>query len=357
MDKKQRVADWLEGNSKGPYKLQLNPTNRCNLSCRFCWLRDFEDIDYEQEVTNSRLLELVTEASEIGIQELEITGGGEPSMRPDLLRDLILKSKRKGLSGSLITNGTRLSNQLLEAIVTSGWDTVIVSLDGAQADTHDRLRGVKGSFSSTVEDLTRLSRLKTDKTSLCVHFVLCRENYQELEAMVELIDDIGADNFFVEPMVELTENYQPAKQLKIGEKDIDRAFTRVKKARSLATALDIGHNLDDLSKDLITRTNESDKMIKEEQTESGDFPPCFKPWYNLVMRPGGEVGPCCLFDESEASPNVKESSLKDIWFGKRFQQLRQTMKSGELANYCNKCNPSQIVDNREIKRYLSQQNR
>lgn len=352
MGKKQRVAKWLAGDRKGPYKLQLNPTNRCNLACEFCWLRDFEEIDYEQEVAASRTLELVTEAAELGVKELEITGGGEPSMRPDLLRKLILKTKREGLNGSLITNGTRLNKNLLTAIVSSGWDTVIVSLDGATGETHDQLRGSKGAFRRTLENLSRLASLSGDKIQLCVHFVLCRQNYDELEEMVRLIDEVNADNLFIEPMVELTQGYQPAKDLKIGEKEIDEAFNHLKKAKRIAKRLDIGHNFNDLSKKLIKETNDADKVLEEDQKETPGLPLCFKPWHNLVMRPGGEVGPCCLFDESESSPNVKHSKLKDIWFGEHFQQLRDKMKQGEIPSYCDKCNPSQIVENKEIRDHL-----
>lgn len=118
MSKKQRVADWLAGKERGPYKLQLNPTNRCNLACKFCWLRDFENIDYGQEVSDRRILELVPEAAEAGVQEIEITGGGEPLMRKGLVLSLMHKIKQEERRGNLTTNGTLIdqtaSNSLLD---------------------------------------------------------------------------------------------------------------------------------------------------------------------------------------------------------------------------------------------------
>lgn len=354
MEKKvvNRIRKWKNGGSPGPYKIQLNPTNRCNLECRFCWQRTGDEIDYS-EVKDERYLNLIDEAKSLGTQEIEITGGGEPLMRKSIVLQLIEKIKSKGMEGKLITNGTDFKKEDLQKVVNCGWDEVVFSVDGLE-ETHEYLRQVDGCFGETVSSMKKLESLRDGKPKVTLHMVLCKENYDELVETVKLAKECGCDNFFVEPVVTLAFDTGMGKDLKMTEEEIEKAVENAESAKREAENKGLNHNLGDLREELISRTNEMDEVVKKDASEAEmegiKGAACYEPWYNMIIRPEGDVGPCCMFDNQ--GPKIQENSLEEVWFGKYFNEIRERMVNHEMLSFCSKCNPSQVSDNREIRRVL-----
>ena len=58
----KRILEWKNGEKIGPFEVQFNPTNRCNLKCKFCWLRDFDKsgANYE-ELSMKKYKEMINE--------------------------------------------------------------------------------------------------------------------------------------------------------------------------------------------------------------------------------------------------------------------------------------------------------
>ena len=95
-------------------------------------------------------------------------------------------------------------------------------------------------------------------------------------------------------------------------------------------------------------------IIKEDKSDNKHHAlfsvPCYEPWYNMIIRPNGRVGPCCMFDFS--GEYCHDKSLKEIWFGNYFNKVRESLLKKELPSYCSNCNPSQIVNNERIRKEL-----
>lgn len=348
----ERIEGWERGEKPGPYSIQLNPTNRCNLECRFCWQRTDEKIDYT-EISYDRYMDLVEEAAALDVQEIEITGGGEPLMRKDLVVDLIKKIKKHGMKGKMITNGTDLDRDSLQEIVESEWDEIVFSIDGPE-EVHDYLRQVEGCFQDTIDSMEKLKELKSGKLPITtLHMVLCNRNFDLVKETVGIADSTGCDNFFVEPIVTLAFDTDIGERLKMNKEETEEALENIKEAKELAERKSINHNLDSLESELIESTNDMDEVIREEGEEekSGILGSvCYEPWYNMVIRPEGDVGPCCMFDNK--GPKIMENSLEGIWFGEYFEEIRNGLKNNELLSFCSKCNPSQVSRNREIRSRL-----
>jgi MoaA/NifB/PqqE/SkfB family radical SAM enzyme len=79
--------------------------------------------------------------------------GGEPFCRPDIL-EIIRAYKKFGLNVNMSTNGLLIKNEDIPAI--SEMEVVLsVSLDGASAETHDRIRG-RGSWEKLIGKINKL---------------------------------------------------------------------------------------------------------------------------------------------------------------------------------------------------------
>jgi MoaA/NifB/PqqE/SkfB family radical SAM enzyme len=346
-----RVQSWKKGIPQGPFKLQFNPTDRCNLGCIFCWQRDTSRVSYENEVSTKRYIELVKEADGLGVKDVQITGGGEPFCRPKTTLRLMGELKKCKMRGSLITNGTLLKDKDIKNIVSIGWDEVIFSLDSPKSEIHDFLRNQKGSFDKTVNAIKRFNQYK-NKPKLCIHFVLCNKNYNQLPELIELANNLNIKNVFIEPIVTVTETVDTGEKLKLTKKQLKELPKFAGKAFNLCRDYHIENNMERfLELKLTEKTNKMDKIIKESSKKSKGFNPlCFEPFYNLIIRPNGRVGPCCMFDYSGEYCHHK--SLKDIWFGKHFTKVREKLLRKELMGYCSKCNPSQVVTNIKIREEL-----
>jgi len=84
-----------------PRHLQLAPTNRCNLQCSFCSCRS---IDRSEELTHRQLREIVEVARRLGVRGITLTGGGEPTLHPNIC-DLIYDIAFTGMSIGIVSNG------------------------------------------------------------------------------------------------------------------------------------------------------------------------------------------------------------------------------------------------------------
>lgn len=114
-----------------PFVLAVSPTMRCNYNCQGCYSRGrLED----NELSTDELNTLFSEAEDLGIHSIVLTGG-EPLLRHDML-DLIARHRR--LLFFLITNGSLVTPDIACSIVRSANAIPLVSLEGSADHTDER---------------------------------------------------------------------------------------------------------------------------------------------------------------------------------------------------------------------------
>jgi pyruvate-formate lyase-activating enzyme len=130
----------------------LEPTNRCNRSCRHCFRNKADPVGFLPLETVDDIL---SQAVPLGFKAVCLTGG-EVTLYPHL-EDLLRLIAARGFDFTLVTNGHRFPEQvlplLLEPEVRERLSSVCFSLDGVRAETHDGLRGPK-SFREVIEGMT-----------------------------------------------------------------------------------------------------------------------------------------------------------------------------------------------------------
>ncbi len=123
-------------------------TLACDLSCRHCGSRAGKA--RPDELTTKEAVDLVRQMHELGVQEVTLIGG-EAYLHEGWL-DVIREVRRLGMTCTMVTGGRGLTRELAREAALAGVESVSVSLDGDEA-THDRLRGVPGSYASAVAAL------------------------------------------------------------------------------------------------------------------------------------------------------------------------------------------------------------
>lgn len=140
--------------SKSSARILWEVTGRCNLNCRHCLYFEHgkqvsEDLTFEQ------MLAILDEISIDGSIRFLWLSGGEPLMRKDIVA-LCGEITKRGLVPSLSTNGTLLTEERAVTLYRAGVRYVHLSLDGADAPTHDYLRGTSGAFERTLQGMDYL---------------------------------------------------------------------------------------------------------------------------------------------------------------------------------------------------------
>ena len=159
-------------------------TKACLLSCRHCRATALpEAMPGELDTAEgSRLLQQVAGFGKP--YPIVILTGGDCLMRSDLL-GLTTQARQLGLTVALSPSVTpRLTPQTLAPFLDLGVKVVSISLDGATAATHDRVRGIVGHFDATI---TALTWLRQAGCKVQVNTTVMRENVEELADVAALM--------------------------------------------------------------------------------------------------------------------------------------------------------------------------
>lgn len=304
-----------------PKYVVLELTRKCNNKCKYCYtVWSEKSTGYSKfggkELTTNEIKQIITKLqNELPLESIGISGG-EPTLRQDLPEILSYISK-KGLGAAIITNGTKLNDELVHATIHE--KTVYqVTLLSHHKEIHDQLAGRKGAWDEAVNGMISI---KQAGGNLAVVFVATKLNYIDLTKTAQLALVLGAQSFMYNRMNLSAHNIHFANQLlptpeMIGE--------------NLESLEDIGekYSLNIVVSVVLEPCAVPLKNYKHVQI--GWCPSCGENSY-FTIDPEGNIRIC------NHSPvilgNIKKDSLKDIYLFHPYVQNFRT----ELPEECKKC--------------------
>jgi len=167
----------------------LEVTRRCTLACRHC-RGDSRNERYTDELTLAEIKALLDNITSFANPIIIITGG-EPLTRPDVF-DIAAYSSSSGFRTVLATCGHMLDDTTVEKLIDAGISRISVSLDGADAVTHDDFRGVEGAFDNAIQGL---GIARAHGLDFQINSTLTTLNIGELESIHCLAVELGAVGF------------------------------------------------------------------------------------------------------------------------------------------------------------------
>jgi len=170
-------------------RLYFYLTEGCNLACRHCWLSPKFDPSGNRYPTLSVELfkAAIQEAKPLGLTNVKLTGG-EPLLHPQF-KTLLEIIRNEDLALTIETNGILCTPEIADEICKVPERFVSVSIDGADAATHDWIRGVQGSFEQAK---IAVQNLIMAGTSPQVIMSVMRCNADQVDEVVRLAKDLGA---------------------------------------------------------------------------------------------------------------------------------------------------------------------
>lgn len=315
---------------------QIHLTNKCNLRCIFCDVSNLETKDLSDE----KWEEIVQDLCDLKPFNLTISGGGEPLFRPQLLMRIIKLVKEKGIKTSVITNGTLVSQKLAREIVESQCDEWRESIHTPFSKVDKFIRGksyLLRSFRGIRWIAKWKEKLNTNLPKLVIFMTLTKFNIYHIPAMIKKANSLKVNSILLR-MVNPPTNERVYPTIFQRENVVKNLGDYRKMANKYGIKLELAFS----SKDILQR-------------DGGDIT-CLIPFHELVIFADGRVSVCCNFIKdginSPAIESLRNKSLKEIWFGEKFNDFRRKMLKGIKIKRCKECTPDFKTTEREYRRRL-----
>ena len=154
----------------------------CNMRCGFCFAT-FQDVKREMDIPKGHLpkedcISVVDQIAEFGFEKINFAGG-EPTLCP-WLPDLIARAKEYGIITSIVTNGSRITDQWLDNL-NGCLDWIGLSIDTVDPEKLIRLgRAIGGRIPIAEEKyLDIIGEIKRHEIRLKINTVVTSVTWEE----------------------------------------------------------------------------------------------------------------------------------------------------------------------------------
>jgi radical SAM protein with 4Fe4S-binding SPASM domain len=179
-------------NLPGTFILEL--TRRCNNGCLYCYTAwNAPSLGYapnrrEDEMTLAEIKNMIARLQdEVNLKTIGLSGG-EPLLRQDVIPDLIAFIRNQGIAVFLITNGTRLTDEMAK-VLAENQAACEITLLSFKKEVHDKLAGRIGARDEAIAGITN-ARLHGVNPAVVI--VATKLNFMDLYRTAELAIGLGA---------------------------------------------------------------------------------------------------------------------------------------------------------------------
>lgn len=359
-DKEQLARGIRDGVAYGgPYHAEIHPADRCNIDCFFCSTASIRGTD---ELSTTRIEELLRELREAGTRSIRLSGGGEPLFHRNI-RGVLRAIAASGIPiENLTTNAILLGEEIADLLIAARCDQITISLNTADAESYARMMQTPArNFERVVANVRALAARPQPRPAINVQFLVWKENFRSIRRMYELARELGADSIFfsglafLQPEQKMSEE-ETGEMIALYEEVVRRdEYRRIDAINSLEQ--DLGPRLAamnarisaarggamarlsrfvtrrDLSwREKLTHRRKMAAARRLEEQEAGLAEPCLIGWHSLVIRTSGIVAPCCIL-QSAPLGDLRTQSLREVWFGEPYaafrRELARMLREGE----------------------------
>ncbi len=344
-----------------PFQVVWDVTHRCNLRCQHCYASAGKPM--EDELTTDEALDLIDRLARMGVAVIAFSGG-EPLVRPDILQ-LIRHARDCGIYVALATNGTLITPEKARQLHEAGAEYVQISIDGADAKTHDEFRGIQGCFERT---LVGVRNAVAEGFFVNISTTATKANYEQIPKIIDLCNELGVNwvmayNFVPTGRAQnITENdlspqeredllhmlFEKNKTSRCQVLTTAPQFARValqhtRASNSGPNAVD-GEDVDFCSGgQTMVPTHFCNMEVDGALFGLTEFVGgCGAGRFYMAIRANGDIDPCVFFPKTVG--NVRTSDLEDLWLhNELFEDLRNKDKidgscgSCEFRYHCGGC--------------------
>lgn len=303
-----------------PVKLIVEPFNGCNLHCPLCPTGRMIT-DRKIDVLTFDLFRKAVDPLSKYLYEVYLYNWGEPFMNRELFKFIRHCSQRQ-IRTIVSSNLTLFETGMMDELLTSGLDTLIISLDGSSSQTYLQYRR-GGDFDKVVSNMRSIlkerNRRKQVNPKVIWQFIVFSFNEHEIPGAVRQAREDGLDEIrFISSFSNMEEmafqdNGQKRSQLKYYTPS-DRRF----------------------------------HLFPTAEANKGGFQmQCDYLWGQISLRTDGGIAPCCgSYYKGDDFGSLIGVDIIEVWNNDKYRKARRGIKSGgifqsgTICDYCLKNNPA-----------------
>ncbi|MBN2407414.1 MAG: tetratricopeptide repeat protein [Elusimicrobia bacterium] len=321
-----------------PLGLAVCLTNKCNLRCIMC------DVWQTPAELSAKIVAEIRDLFRYAV--LVSWLGGEAFMSGAFRGMFEYASSFEELKQCIITNGLLIDEDWAALVMNTNTDLVI-SIDSVRKNTYEKIRaGAK--FEDLLAKLELINKYRnTDGEKpragkkLTMQLVLLKENYRELDEVMEFMKKHGMNKLQILPLKNSIGDGNSF-YLDRGVRDtVSRSLGYMKEQADeygieLASGLPVvkDDGVPD-SEDAAGRENRPEDAAKEQKCSP---PICLLPWQLMNIDARGIVNSYCFCPEYKIG-DANKNTLAEIWNSQKMSALRgEMLEKGHLSI----CNPSCI---------------
>lgn len=338
-------------------RVYIEPSSRCNLNCRTCIRRTWDEPLGDMDMGVFR--KLLAGLKELPHLESAMLGGfGEPTLHPAIV-EMTASLKALGLRTEMVSNGTLLEDPLLEGLKKARLDRLWVSFDGVEDLNYQRVRE-GASFRALIKKLRRLRGLNRSGGHVIkvgVAFVITRKNVADLGGIETLAKRCDADRVSLTNVMPYTPEME--KEMACGE-----AMTLGTLSSGPGTGIDLPRlDLNEASKEGLWRlAGGFGKLSLMGRGIGARVDECrFVRERCTFVRWDGKVAPCMALlhshelhflgyqrsNKSHSFGDLSARGLKDIWESGNYAAFREKVRGFDFSP-CHVCGGCGLAEeNRE----------
>lgn len=310
------TVDWL------PVKMDYEVSAVCNFRCTMCLMSEI--YDHKRPMMTYDQFRQSFDAQP-GLVEVKLQGVGEPLLNKDFFKMAEL-CVENDVWARTTTNGSLLHlDENYKRIVDCGLGEIQVSVDGATAETYEKIRR-GGQFVHVVENVTKMNTYAHEKGEAwrtSCWMLVQRENRHEVESMV----DLAAKMKFTRLVYSIAisswgkDNWEEIN----ADKEVKEGFTE-----------ELAQKLIERGKELGVEVTFWDGKDKYEYTENHDKL-CAWLWSRAYISGGMDIVPCCVICDSDTCKLGEDKDFPKDWNGAAYRKMRRLHMLGEIPKICRNC--------------------
>ncbi|EOS35246.1 radical SAM additional 4Fe4S-binding SPASM domain-containing protein [Lachnospiraceae bacterium M18-1] len=267
-----------------PLYLLLELNSFCNLRCKMCKHAD-DNQSMERESMSIEVFDkIIRECRDLDIPSINIGTGTECTLHPKF-NEIVEKVKYSGaIDKFFLTNGTTLSENMINRIFTGEYERVEISVDAATRETYEKIR-VNG-------------------------------NYEKLEKMIlKLIDEKKKRRMNL-PIIRLSFCVQND-----NIDEIDMFYNKWE------------NKVDLIEYQKVSSYPSADQILEPKVTK------CLQPFNRMTINYRGDIFACCsiLYQDRFCLGNIRDMSIYEAWHSEKMNKLRNSFINGNLIQHCREC--------------------
>jgi MoaA/NifB/PqqE/SkfB family radical SAM enzyme len=309
-------------NASLPVHLQIEPTQRCNLSCVGCSINDVHRGKKRSMLSSEDFEALLSNAP--SVQDISLHGLGEPFLNDELDRIAALLGQR-GIVARTLTNGNVINSRIENRVLLGNLSEICFSIDGDNGETDESIR--RGAsfdkFKRVVSSFSELrARENTLSCELSFNCVISKMNVNNVSGIPELASNLGIDRIsfnFISHFYysENDRQYDKVQELRMLEQK--KFEVLIDELEEKCATLCLGISYPDIGK----------KRHLD----------CFWPKRGAFVTAEGYVTPCNyrMNPKILSFGNLLTHTMQEIWHSEGYAKFRESFLRGEYYDFCLTC--------------------